>query len=178
MTSIKSGDSTASSLSSKTGPVSSTTDTSPSNSPSKSKGSQSPSNTLETLLFKATNPSNKLEDVNTIKLFCDLVIETNANGNNEGSVTACRILAHKIQSPQEREAIQALAVLEACVKSCGPSFHSEVGKFKFLNEMIKLVSPRYMADQTPEHIRKKLLKCYLCGHEKILRMSQKSQKHT
>ena len=133
MTSIKSGDSTASSLSSKTGPgmitfyvntflmniftfhlnfffvryihtqyisVSSTTDTSPSNSPSKSKGSQSPSNTLETLLFKATNPSNKLEDVNTIKLFCDLVIETNANGNNEGSVTACRILAHKIQSPQ------------------------------------------------------------------------------
>ena len=131
MTSIKSGDSTASSLSSKTGPgmiifyvdnflmnnprytfielhyihtqyisVSSTTYTSPSNSPSKSKESQSPSNTLETLLFKATNPSNKLEDVNTIKLFCDLVIETNANGNNEGSVTACRILAHKIQSPQ------------------------------------------------------------------------------
>ena len=44
---------------------------------------------------------------------------------------------------QEREAVQALAVLEACVKSCGPLFHSEVGKFKFLNEMIKLVSPRW-----------------------------------
>ncbi len=28
---------------------------------------------LETLLFKATNPSNKLEDVNTIKQFCDAV---------------------------------------------------------------------------------------------------------
>ena len=56
--------------------------------------------TLETLLFKATNPSNKLEDVNTIKQFCDLVNKTNGNGNNEGSVTACKILAHKIQSPQ------------------------------------------------------------------------------
>ena len=56
--------------------------------------------TLETLLFKATNPSNKLEDVNTIKKFCDLVNTTNKNGNNEGSVTACKILAHKIQSPQ------------------------------------------------------------------------------
>ena len=56
--------------------------------------------TLETLLFKATNPSNKLEDVNTIKQFCDLVNKTNANGSSEGSVTACRILAHKIQSPQ------------------------------------------------------------------------------
>ena len=50
-----------------------------------------------------------------------------------------------------------MAVLEACVKSCGPTFHSEVGKFKFLNEMIKLVSPRYMAGQTPEHIKKKII---------------------
>ena len=58
---------------------------------------------------------------------------------------------------QEREAVQALAVLEACVKSCGTTFHSEVGKFKFLNEMIKLVSPRYMAHQTPEHIKKKVI---------------------
>ena len=46
--------------------------------------------------------------------------------------------------PQEREAIQSLAVLEAGVKSCGPVFHAEVGKFKFLNEMIKLVSPKYL----------------------------------
>ena len=37
-----------------------------------------------------------------------------------------------------------MAVLEAAVKSCGPVFHTEVGKFKFLNEMIKLVSPKYL----------------------------------
>ena len=30
-------------------------------------------------------------------------------------------------------------MLEACAKSCGPAFHAELGKFKFLNEMIKLV---------------------------------------
>lgn len=72
--------------------------TSPVNSPTKSNMTQAA--TLETLLFKATNPSNKLEDVNTIKQFCDLVNKTNANGSSEGSVTACRILAHKIQSPQ------------------------------------------------------------------------------
>ena len=97
--------------------------------------------TLENLLFKATNPSNKLEDVNTIKQFCDAV---NANLGGEAAVVACRLLAHKIQSPQEREALQSLAVLEAAVKSCGPIFHAEVGKFKFLNEMIKLVSPKYL----------------------------------
>ncbi len=105
-------------------------------------------------MFKATNPSNKLEDVNTIKQFCDTV---NANQGGEAAVVACRLLAHKIQSPQDREAIQALAVLEACVKSCGPTFHAEVGKFKFLNEMIKLVSPKFLADRTPEHIKKKVI---------------------
>lgn len=107
---------------------------------------------LEGLLFKATNPTNKIEDVNTIKQFCDAVSVA-----PEGSIIACRLLAHKIQSPQEREAVQALAVLEACVKGCGESFHAEVGKFKFLNEMIKLVSPRYLGSRTPEHIKKKVI---------------------
>ena len=58
------------------------------------------------------------------------------------SIIACRLLGHKIQSPQEREALQALVVVEACVKNCGEIFHKEIGKFRFLNEMIKLVSPK------------------------------------
>ena len=69
---------------------------------------------------------------------------------------------------KEREAVQSLAVLEACVKSCGPSFHTEVGKFKFLNEMIKLVSPRYLANRTPEHIKKKVIEMlYLWTKEEM-----------
>lgn len=107
---------------------------------------------LEALLFKATNPTNKIEDVNTIKQFCDAVCAT-----SEGAVIACRLIAHKIQSPQEREAVQALAVLEACVKACGKEFATEVGKFKFLNEMVKLVSPKYLGSRTPEHIKKKVI---------------------
>lgn len=35
-----------------------------------------------------------------------------------------------------------LQVLEACMKNCGRRFHNEVGKFKFLNELIKVVSPK------------------------------------
>jgi len=33
-------------------------------------------------------------------------------------------------------------VLETCVKNCGKRFHNEVGKFRFLNELIKVVSPK------------------------------------
>jgi len=107
---------------------------------------------LETLLFKATNPGNKIEDVNTIKQFCDCVCQS-----PDGPLLAARLLGHKIQSPQDQEALQALAVLEACVRSCGQGFHAEVGKFRFLNEMIKLVSPKYAGTRTPEHIKQKVV---------------------
>lgn len=78
---------------------------------------------------------------------------------------AVTLLVHKIHSPQEWEALQALTVrnpgpkisqplneaynhnifmqvLEACMKNCGRRFHKEVGKYRFLNELIKVVSPK------------------------------------
>uniref|UniRef100_A0A668AXD2 Golgi associated, gamma adaptin ear containing, ARF binding protein 3a n=1 Tax=Myripristis murdjan TaxID=586833 RepID=A0A668AXD2_9TELE len=68
-----------------------------------------------------------------------------------------RLLAHKIQSPQEWEAIQALTVLEACMKNCGRRFHNEVGKFRFLNELIKVVSPKYLGDKVSERVKAKVI---------------------
>ena len=65
--------------------------------------------------------------------------------------------AHKIQSPHEQEAVISLAVLEACVKSCGTDFHSEVGKFRFLNEMVKLVSPKYSGTSTSDLVKQKII---------------------
>uniref|UniRef100_A0A8C6T2U7 Golgi associated, gamma adaptin ear containing, ARF binding protein 1 n=1 Tax=Neogobius melanostomus TaxID=47308 RepID=A0A8C6T2U7_9GOBI len=48
-------------------------------------------------------------------------------------------------------------VLETCMKSCGKRFHSEVGKFRFLNELIKVVSPKYLGSRSPEPVKKKVL---------------------
>lgn len=41
-------------------------------------------------------------------------------------------------------------VLETCMKSCGKRFHDEVGKFRFLNELIKVVSPKVRHSPGPE----------------------------
>jgi len=57
-------------------------------------------------------------------------------------VTSTRLLAHKIQSPQEQEALKSLSCLVACVKYCGEPFERELGKYRFLNELIKVVSPK------------------------------------
>ncbi|XP_004675731.1 PREDICTED: ADP-ribosylation factor-binding protein GGA1 [Condylura cristata] len=108
--------------------------------------------TLESRINRATNPLNKELNWASINGFCEQL-----NEDFEGPPLATRLLAHKIQSPQEWEAIQALTVLETCMKSCGKRFHDEVGKFRFLNELIKVVSPRYLGSRTSEKVKNKIL---------------------
>ncbi|XP_030637428.1 ADP-ribosylation factor-binding protein GGA1 isoform X4 [Chanos chanos] len=107
---------------------------------------------LESRINKATNPLNREIDWDNVKAFCELL-----SNEPEGPQLATRLLAHKIQSPQEWEAMQALTVLETCMKNCGKRFHSEVGKFRFLNELIKVVSPKYLGSRAPEAVKKKVL---------------------
>uniref|UniRef100_A0A8C4H477 ADP-ribosylation factor-binding protein GGA1 n=1 Tax=Dicentrarchus labrax TaxID=13489 RepID=A0A8C4H477_DICLA len=76
---------------------------------------------------KATNPLNKETDWDNIKGFC----KTKTLNNSQ--------------------------VLETCMKNCGKRFHSEVGKFRFLNELIKVVSPKYLGARAPEPVKKKVL---------------------
>ncbi|KAM6966451.1 ADP-ribosylation factor-binding protein GGA1-like [Tautogolabrus adspersus] len=107
---------------------------------------------LESRINQATNPLNRDTDWSSIHAFCDQL-----NNDLEGPQLATRLLAHKIQSPQEWEAMQALLVLETCMKNCGKRFHSEVGKFRFLNELIKVVSPKYLGSRSPEPVKTKVL---------------------
>ncbi|KAM9672985.1 ADP-ribosylation factor-binding protein GGA1 isoform 1-T1 [Trichechus inunguis] len=108
--------------------------------------------TLEARINRATNPLNKELNWASINGFCEQL-----NEDFEGPPLATRLLAHKIQSPQEWEAVQALTVLETCMKSCGKRFHDEVGKFRFLNELIKVVSPKYLGSRTSEKVKSKVL---------------------
>ncbi|KAM9792960.1 ADP-ribosylation factor-binding protein GGA3a [Neosynchiropus ocellatus] len=110
------------------------------------------SETLESWLNRATNPSNREEDRENIMGFCEKV-----NQELEGPQISVRLLAHKIQSPQEWEALQALMVLEACMKNCGQRFHIEVGKFRFLNELIKVLSTKYLGDQISEKVKTRVI---------------------
>ncbi|XP_059902930.1 ADP-ribosylation factor-binding protein GGA3-like [Gadus macrocephalus] len=107
---------------------------------------------LESWLNKATSSANRQEDWEYIMGFCDQI-----NKELEGPQIATRLLAYKIQSPQEWEAMQTLTVLEACMKNCGGRFHNEVGKFRFLNELIKVVSPKYFGDRISEKVKNKVI---------------------
>ncbi|XP_069123670.1 ADP-ribosylation factor-binding protein GGA1-like isoform X2 [Argopecten irradians] len=107
---------------------------------------------LESLLNKATNPASRDEDWDLIMGFCDQV-----NKELEGPQISLPLLAHKIQSPQEQEALLTLTTVEACVKNCGKAFHQELGKFRFLNEMIKVVSPKYLGNRASPKVKKRCI---------------------
>ncbi|XP_067390209.1 ADP-ribosylation factor-binding protein GGA2 [Emydura macquarii macquarii] len=107
---------------------------------------------LELWLNKATDSSIPEENWECIQRFCDQV-----NADPEGPSTAPRLLAHKIQSPQEMEALHALTVLETCVNNCGERFYSEVSKFRFLNELIKVLSPKYLGTWSAEKVKSRII---------------------
>ncbi|XP_077282571.1 ADP-ribosylation factor-binding protein Gga isoform X4 [Temnothorax americanus] len=107
---------------------------------------------LEALIQRITNPQNQKPDVAAIEAFCVMLTK-----ETEGIQIGIKLLATQIQSLNESEALQALSLLDTCMKRCGPLFHAEVGKFRFLNEMIKLVSPKYLGNRTTVSVRQKVL---------------------
>ncbi|TGZ48990.1 Uncharacterized protein DBV15_11744 [Temnothorax longispinosus] len=107
---------------------------------------------LEALIQRITNPQNQKPDVAAIEAFCVMLTK-----ETEGIQIGIKLLATQIQSLKESEALQALSLLDTCMKRCGPLFHAEVGKFRFLNEMIKLVSPKYLGNRTTVSVRQKVL---------------------
>ncbi|XP_031351124.1 ADP-ribosylation factor-binding protein GGA1 isoform X3 [Photinus pyralis] len=90
---------------------------------------------LDALLHKATNTQSQNVDTAAVEAFCALI-----NKEKEGPPIGAKLLAN-----------------HTSMKRCNNSLHSEIGKFRFLNEMIKLVSPKYLGSQTPISIKQKVL---------------------
>ncbi|XP_076166330.1 ADP-ribosylation factor-binding protein Gga isoform X2 [Ptiloglossa arizonensis] len=108
---------------------------------------------LETILHTITNPqSSKLDVIAATEAFCVILTK-----EPDTIQVGTKLLALYIQSSDEFEALQSLTLLDTCMQKCGSSFHAEIGKFRFLNEMIRLVSPKYLGGDTPVMVRQKVL---------------------
>ncbi|XP_053986576.1 ADP-ribosylation factor-binding protein GGA3 [Hylaeus volcanicus] len=108
---------------------------------------------LEAIIQKVTNPqTQKLDIVAATETFCTILTK-----EPDSIQVGTKLLALYIQSSDEFEALKTLALLDTCMRKCGSSFHAEIGKFRFLNEMIRLVSPKYLGADTPVTVRQKVL---------------------
>lgn len=101
---------------------------------------------------KATSSSNQNIDNAAVEAFCTLV-----NKEKDGAYIGSIVIANRLHCGVEKEVMQTLNVLDSCMGRCGTHFQSEIGKFRFLNEMIKLVSPKYLGSQTPTVVKQKVL---------------------
>ncbi|XP_065203556.1 ADP-ribosylation factor-binding protein GGA3 [Planococcus citri] len=107
---------------------------------------------LEALLEKATCAQNKHPNLDAIGAFSRIIIQ-----EPETVATAVKMILFKMQSSVEWEAFQAIILLESCMENGSALFLGEVGKFRFLNELIKLVSPKYLGNSTPTLIKNKII---------------------
>eukprot|EP00730_Choanoeca_flexa_P002931 TRINITY_DN11233_c0_g2_i1.p1 TRINITY_DN11233_c0_g2~~TRINITY_DN11233_c0_g2_i1.p1 ORF type:complete len:636 (+),score=158.77 TRINITY_DN11233_c0_g2_i1:2102-4009(+) len=110
---------------------------------------------FEQLIDRASDPSTPTPNWQAIKEFIQAMLR-----DDTGPKDAAFMLLDKIRSPKLNTAMRALVVLEAIVQAGGPRVHTVIGKFKFLNECIKMVSPKYHENR-PQPVIQKVL--YLIG---------------
>ncbi|KAG5671739.1 hypothetical protein PVAND_001919 [Polypedilum vanderplanki] len=128
---------------------------------------------LEIYLDQAVDPSKEEFDISCVDAFCHLL-------KNEPDLcsNATRLLAAKIQSQNTKESLFALDCLEECMDTLGSSFQIEVNKFKFLNELIRLVSKKFQGDKTPREIQDRILDILFTWTDKFPELGKIKEAYT
>ncbi|WKY17025.1 hypothetical protein Q1695_001556 [Nippostrongylus brasiliensis] len=88
-----------------------------------------------------------------VQKLCDRV-----NYEADGALIATGILGHKIVSPDQDEALYSLQAVDQLVRKCGEKMHNRVGKFRFLNQIVKLITPKYLGAQTSPEVKELSIK--------------------
>ncbi|OXB81851.1 UNVERIFIED_CONTAM: hypothetical protein H355_015048 [Colinus virginianus] len=91
---------------------------------------------LQRWLNEATDPGVVEEKWECIQQFC-----AQLNADADGSVFL---------------PVPFLQVLETCVNNCGEKFHNEIAKFRFLNELIKVLFPEYYGTWSSEKVKSRV----------------------
>ncbi|XP_011191111.2 ADP-ribosylation factor-binding protein GGA1 [Zeugodacus cucurbitae] len=113
-------------------------------------------NIMEEMLDRATNPSRENIDELSSQMFC-MVVRSNPILVDK----ALKMIMTKVRSKDITESTRAINLLEECMSKCGPEFQAEVAKFRFLNELVYLVSKKFQGGETPAAIKKRIIECLL-----------------
>ncbi|CAB3399470.1 unnamed protein product [Caenorhabditis bovis] len=75
------------------------------------------------------------------------------NSEPISAAIAIDLLAHKIISPDQDEAYAAFETIDYLVRNCGEKIHEKVGKHRFLNNLVKVTTPRYLGSKTSPEVQ-------------------------
>ncbi|KAH8289487.1 hypothetical protein KR054_006084 [Drosophila jambulina] len=111
---------------------------------------------MEEMLDRATNPAKERVDELGVQMFCIVV-----RSNGQLVHKAQEMIVAKVRSANVTEATRAISLLEECMTQCGDEFQDEAAKFRFLNELIRLVSKKYKGAETPHEVKQRIMECLL-----------------
>ncbi|EDW27534.1 GL20223 [Drosophila persimilis] len=111
---------------------------------------------MEEMLDRATNPAKERVDELGVQMFC-IVVKSHVQLVHK----AQEMIVAKVRSANVTEATRAISLLEECMTQCGEEFQDEAGKFRFLNELIRLVSKKYKGAETPHEVKQRIMECLL-----------------
>ncbi|XP_017099600.2 ADP-ribosylation factor-binding protein GGA1 [Drosophila bipectinata] len=111
---------------------------------------------MEEMLDRATNPAKERVDELGVQMFC-IVVKSNTQLVHK----AQEMIVAKVRSTNITEATRAISLLEECMTQCGDDFQDEAAKFRFLNELIRLVSRKYKGAETPHEVKQRIMECLL-----------------
>uniref|UniRef100_A0A915DMB8 ADP-ribosylation factor-binding protein GGA1 n=1 Tax=Ditylenchus dipsaci TaxID=166011 RepID=A0A915DMB8_9BILA len=124
-----------------------------------------------TLFARSTDPFLEPSESQAFfeKLLCKI------NQQYDAPQTAFQLLAHKLLSPDQVETLRTLQVLDHLVRQAGSRVAVEVGKFKFLNNFIRLLSPKYQGLKTSEAVRHKAIELLYLWKESLRHLEKIGQ---
>ncbi|GMT36082.1 hypothetical protein PFISCL1PPCAC_27379 [Pristionchus fissidentatus] len=108
---------------------------------------------VEYYISRSTDPFLDEEQRNIAALsLCEKV-----NDEAEAAQISVNILAHRVLTPNQEEALFVLHTIEALMQRCGAKVHTKIGKYRFLNQMVKLISPKHNGSTTAENVKDKAI---------------------
>lgn len=107
------------------------------------------------MLNRALLPQNDKPDKVAIEIISTLI--RNSEIQESFVEFAKKELLKGIQSTEEKSAINGIHILKECFEKSGPTFQKEIAKYRFLNELIRMVSKKYLGHETPKQVQDEIL---------------------
>lgn len=108
---------------------------------------------LREMLNRALAPQNDKPDELAVEFFSTLI----KNSDDSFVDFAKREILSEIQCTDVTRAVKAVHVLQESFERSGPLFQRQISKYKFLNELMRMVSKKYQGHETPQQLQNEIL---------------------
>jgi len=115
---------------------------------------------IETTFHDLINPSNSEYLDDSLPEFLQ-----NIQINDDQITKVIALIGHKIQSPLELEAMTACHIIEFLVREGGNGIHKHIAMYKFLNDCIRVLSPKYLGKRTTTKVKHRVTELLFCWAE-------------